>query len=173
MGNSSTTVAQMVAYYESKGVKYPSKTYSSKGASTIDDFCQIVLDESNAEGVKAEVVFAQICKETGYLQFGGDVAASQCNFAGLGATGGGAKGATFADVATGVLAQVQHLKAYASDDDLNLECVDPRFSYVKRGTAIYVEWLGINENPTGAGWATAVNYGYSLRDDYLAVLLSF
>ena len=37
---------------------------------------------------------------------------------------------------------------------------------------VIVEWLGIKENPTGAGWATGVNYGYSLRDDYLKPLLA-
>jgi hypothetical protein len=173
MGKSSTTVAKMMAFYEARGGVYPSDIYSDYGAATLKEFCQIVYDEANAEGVKAEVVFAQICKETGFLRFGGDVEPEQCNFAGIGATGGGAKGASFDDVATGVRAQVQHLKAYASDEALNNACVDPRFTYVTRLAAIYVEWLGTHENPTGAGWATGVNYGYSLRDDYIKPLLAY
>lgn len=173
MGKSSTSVAKMVAFYTARGGEYPSDIYSEYGAPTLKDFCQIVYDEAVAEGVKAEVVFAQVCKETGFLRFGGDVEPEQCNFAGIGATGGGVAGASFPDVETGIRAQVQHLKAYACDEPLNNECVDPRFSYVKRGSAIYVEWLGIHENPTGAGWATGVNYGYSLRDDYIKPLLSF
>ena len=36
--------------------------------------------------------FAQVMLETGGLTFGGDVQASQCNFGGLGAVGGGAAG---------------------------------------------------------------------------------
>lgn len=171
MGDSNTTAKKMAAWYTARGGEYPPEIYSDYGAETLQDFCKIVYEEATAEGVRAEVVFAQVCKETGFLRFGGDVEPEQCNFAGIGATGGGAQGASFDDVRTGIRAQVQHLKAYASDEPLNNECVDPRFSYVKRGTAIYVEWLGIQENPTGAGWATGKNYGYSLRDDYIRSLL--
>lgn len=42
---------------------------------------------------------------------------------------------------------MQHLKAYAvkgiSKNDLKYECVDPRFKYVNKGSAMYVEWLGL------------------------------
>ena len=51
--------------------------------------------------------------ETNSLMFTGDVRAKQNNFAGLGATGGGVPGESFADVSTGVLAQLQHLLAYS------------------------------------------------------------
>lgn len=172
MGESNTTVSKMAAWFNARGGVYPEEIYSEYGAPTLKDFCKIVYNEAEAEGVKAEVVFAQVCKETGFLRFGGDVEPQQCNFAGIGATGGGAKGATFPDVTTGIRAQVQHLKAYASDEPLNQECVDPRFSYVRRCAAIYVEWLGVHENPTGAGWATGKNYGFSLRDDYIKSLLA-
>lgn len=171
MGKPSATVEQMENFFKTRGGQYPTNVYSAFGAATLRAFCQIVYDEAVAEGVRPEVVFAQICKETGFLRFGGDVSPEQCNFAGIGATGG-VPGNSFPSVAVGVRAQVQHLKAYASDEDLNQECVDPRFKYVKRKTAVYVEWLGIKENPTGAGWATGVNYGYSLRDDYLKPLLA-
>lgn len=66
--------------------------------------------------------------------------------------------------AEGVRAQVQHLKAYASLNNLTKPCVDPRFNLVKRGSAKYVEWLGKKENPTGEGWATAKNYGYDIAN---------
>ena len=59
----------------------------------------------------------------------------------------------------GIRAQVQHLKAYASTVDLKSECVDPRFKYVTRGCAEYVEWLGQKENPDGRGWAAGAGYG--------------
>ena len=81
----------------------------------------------------------------------------------LGTTGGGVKGIAFPDVRTGIRAQVQHLKAYASTDSLNQECVDERFDYVTRETAPYVEWLGIQENPYGGGWAAGKDYGSKLR----------
>lgn len=159
MGNSTVTVAQMVSYYNASGKKYPANVYKDKGAKTIEEFCKIVYNEAKAEGVRAEVIWAQICLETGYLQFKGDVKAEQCNFGGLGAIGNGVCGETFVNVNTGVRAQVQHLKAYGSTDSLKQVCVDTRFGYVKRGTAVYVEWLGIQENPNGYGWAASKDYG--------------
>ncbi len=170
-GDTSTNVEQMVRFYNNSGRKYPDDVYDMYGAPTIEDFCQIVYEEAEAEGIRAEVVFGQVCKETGYLQFGGDVSPEQCNFAGIGAVGGGVAGEFFADVRTGIRAQVQHLKAYSTVEELNGTCVDPRFDYVKRGTSPYVEWLGIQENPYGGGWAAAEGYGYSLRDDYMYPML--
>lgn len=69
---------------------------------------------------------------------------------------------SYPDVRTGVRAQIQHLKAYATADPLAQECVDDRYEYVQKGSAPYVQWLGQKENPQGAGWATAENYGYSI-----------
>ena len=40
---------------------------------------------------------------------------------------------------------------------------DERFDYVTRETAPYVEWLGIQENPYGGGWAAGKDYGSKLR----------
>ena len=126
-----------------------------------------MYDEAVKEGVKPEIVFGQAMKETGYLQFGGAVKIEQFNFAGLGATGGSVAGAQFSNVAEGIRAQVQHLKAYASKDGLTQETIDPRFNLVIRGSAPYVEWLGQKENPNGFGWATAWNYGISMMNQYV------
>lgn len=161
MGSSDLTVSEMVDYYNAR-YTYPSAVYSSKGASTAKKFFTILKQEAEAEGVKTEVLFAQVILETGGLQFGGDVKAEQCNFGGLGAVGGGASGETYANVRTGLRAQVQHLKAYASTEDLNNTCVDTRFKYVTRGTAPYVEWLSIPNNPYGKGWASDASYGTKL-----------
>ncbi|WP_035288442.1 N-acetylmuramoyl-L-alanine amidase [Clostridium sp. KNHs214] len=127
-----------------------------------NEFVKLVIEEANTEGVKADIAFCQMMYETAYLKFGGDVKPEQNNFAGIGAVGGGAEGASFPDVRTGIRAVIQHLKAYASDQSLKNSCVDPRFSYVKRKSAEYLEWLGIKENPNGLGWATQANYGYNI-----------
>lgn len=165
MGTSQVTRGQIVAYYNRSGKTYP-KIYADAaygGVKNIEEFVQIIIEEASAEGVRADLLAAQVFKETGYLQFGGDVKAEQCNFGGIGAVGGGAKGATFPDVRTGLRAQVQHLKAYGDKNaTLVYQCVDPRFQYVTKGCAQYIEWLGIQENPSGKGWATATNYGISL-----------
>lgn len=161
MGTSSVTVDQMVSYYN-KRYTFPADIYRDKGADSAEAFFKILKEEAEAEGVRADVLFAQVMLETGGLTFGGDVQASQCNFGGLGAVGGGAAGETYADVRTGLRAQVQHLKAYASTEGLNNACVDTRFQYVSRGTARYVEWLAIPQNPYGKGWAADADYGTKL-----------
>ena len=171
MGSTQTSVDQMVRYYNANTSGYD--TFKSKydgkydgclakgGASTINQFAQIVYEEAIAEGVKPEVVFTQCMKETAFLKYGGEVNPNQYNFAGIGATGS-VHGATFENVRMGIRAQVQHLKAYGSLDKLINQCVDPRFNLVYRGNAKYVEWLGKKENPTGSGWATSKNYGHDI-----------
>lgn len=171
MGTSQTTVAQMVRYYNSNASGYDTfkAKYNGKyngvlakgGASTINQFAQIFYEEATAEGVRAEVAFTQCMKETGFLKYGGDVLPNQYNFAGIGATGA-VHGASFSNVRMGIRAQIQHLKAYGSISPLTNQCVDPRFNLVKRGSAQFVEWLGIKENPNGYGWATSKRYGHDI-----------
>ena len=174
LGNKETAVQKMASLYQSKKKEYPSGALGreankdKKGfkeedfADTIEEFCEILYEEAVDEGVRPEVVFAQSMNETGWLQFGGDVKIEQFNFAGLGATGGGVEGARFDSVRQGLRAQVQHLKAYATDEKPKKEIVDPRYGYVVKGSAPYVEWLGINENPKKVGWAGALRYGMTL-----------
>lgn len=134
----------------------------SKNSSAIDifgDLPYLYYNEGVAENIRGDVAFAQACLETGYFKFGGDVLPSQNNFCGLGATGGGAAGNSFASSLIGIMAQIQHLKAYSSKDSLYQVLVDPRFMYVERGVSPYVEWLGQKENPLGKGWATDSGYG--------------
>lgn len=171
MGTSQTTVSQMVRYYNSNASGYDTfkAKYNGKyngvlakgGASTINQFAQIFYEEATAEGVRAEVAFTQCMKETGFLKYGGDVLPNQYNFAGIGATGA-VHGASFSNVRMGIRAQIQHLKAYGSVSPLTNPCVDPRFNLVKRGSAQYVEWLGIKENPNGYGWAASKRYGHDI-----------
>ena len=159
MGVSKASVEQMATYYrDSVGeLTYPSDVYSSCGASQLIDFCAIVLQEAQAEGVRAEVVFAQAMKETGWLRFSGAVKAEQCNFCGLGAVNSApGNAASFKDVRTGIRAQVQHLKAYASTDPLVQACVDPRFDLVKRGCAPLLEDLNGKWAVPGDGYGESI-----------------
>ena len=163
-----TVVDKLEKMYLKSGRIYPAYYSQYGGAATIREFCEIIYEEATDENVKPEVVFGQAMKETGYLQFGGDVQIEQFNFAGLGATGNGVHGNSFANIREGIRAQVQHLKAYASKDSLNHDCVDVRFGYVNRGSAPYVEWLGIKENPNKAGWAASSEYGIDLVEKYIS-----
>lgn len=149
-GTSVATVEQMKNYLNTK---------NPLAESTFGDLAQLYFDEGNIEGIRGDIAFAQACHETGFFKFGGDVLPEQNNFCGLGATGNGVKGNSFDTPQIGIQAQIQHLKAYVNTESLVQKCVDPRFTYVERGTAPYVEWLGQKENPQGKGWATAVDYG--------------
>ncbi|MEE3718379.1 N-acetylmuramoyl-L-alanine amidase [Tumidithrix elongata RA019] len=96
---------------------------------------KIYREEAAIEGVNHDIAFCQMCLETNFLQFGGDILPEQNNFGGLGVVGGGLHGDRFPDQRTGVRAQIQRLKAYASTAPLVLAVVDPRFPYITRGTA--------------------------------------
>ncbi|MBE6038704.1 MAG: hypothetical protein E7218_05795 [Anaerofustis stercorihominis] len=147
---------------------YLIKNNKSDGLNPIDEdyakeFVITTIKEADMEGVRSDVAFALMMHETGFLNFGGDVLPVQNNFGGLGATGGGAQGAKFSDMQTGIRGVVQHLKCYASDDALVNDVVDTRFADYLREKAVYVEWLGKADNPGGYGWAVPGNgYGYKI-----------
>lgn len=158
MGSTRVSADQMAACYRSivgEGT-YPSQ-YKQSDAPTLSDFCRLVLDEAKAEGVRAEVVFAQAMKETGWLRFGGAVKPEQFNFCGLGAVNSSpGLAASFDSVRMGIRAQVQHLKAYASFEDLVNDCVDPRFSLVKRGSAPRLKDLNGRWAVPGDGYGESI-----------------
>ena len=164
-GKSGYRTIDLVNLYKKNSFDYPA-FYKNSDAPTLEKFCQIYYEEAIAENIRPEVAFCQAMLETKWLQYGGDVKIEQYNFAGIGATGGGNPGNSFSSVRIGIRAQIQHLKAYAvegvKESDLANPCVDPRFKYVKKGCAPYVEWLGIQENPSGNGWAAGKNYGYNI-----------
>ncbi|MCM3745790.1 N-acetylmuramoyl-L-alanine amidase [Paenibacillus pasadenensis] len=95
-------------------------------------------------GVRGDIALCQSIHETNWFRFGGLVKPEQNNYAGIGATGPGNPGTTFATIAEGVTAQIQHLYAYASKAPLpnGEKLVDPRFTLVTRGIAPNWEDLG-------------------------------
>ena len=116
----------------------------------------IYVEEAAFEGVNHDIAFVQMCLETGYLRFGGDVKPEQFNFAGLGAIGNGEPGLSFPEPRIGVRAQIQHLKAYGSEEPLNGELVNPRFRFVQRGRAPTYEGLA-------GTWAVDSQYAVKLK----------
>ncbi len=66
-------------------------------------------------GLRWDYAFFQMMVETGSLSYTGDVKPSQNNFAGLGATGGGARGESFKDVPTGARAHLEHVLMYTGE----------------------------------------------------------
>ena len=173
---STTTVNQMVNYYNAKA-SYPAY-YGNANVPDIRSFCQVYYDEATAEGVDPALAFTQTMKETGFLKFTGQVKIDQFNFAGMGVTDASTNGDSYQNVREGIRAHVQHLKAYAvKNPTFANPVVDKRYSSWfaanRSGTAPYIEWLGISENPSGFGWATEKGYGYSILNDYMNQLYKY
>lgn len=158
-GKSTVSAAQMARFYRKRRSGYPS-SFKKLGAPNINTFTQIIYKEAERYNIKAEVLFAQIMKETGYLRFGGDVSAYQCNFGGIGAVGNGAKGVDFRTyarkhykafgyksaasaekhaVAVGIRSQALHLALYAGAVRKSNNSIDARGKYVLVGNSPYVQ----------------------------------
>lgn len=185
-GSNIATAAQLNALLEEKEPairKMMETQYPELGFTPFpDDIAELYLEIGAKYNIRGDLAFAQALKETGYFQFYGRVQAFQNNFCGLGASGientgeealngvepdraayiPGLHGLTFMTVADGVEAHIQHLYAYAADEELpdGCELVDPRFQYVKRGVA--ETWTDLNGR-----WAIPGDgYGESIIDDY-------
>lgn len=128
------------------------KSDNPNGLTVFPDIAKLYREEGSIEGVNYDIAFCQMCLETNFLRFGGDIKPSQNNFAALGAVGGASESASFPSARLGVRAHIQHLKAYASTEPLVLELVDPRFRFVTRGIAPLVDSLS-------GRWAADVQYG--------------
>lgn len=168
---STTTVNQMVNYYNAKA-SYPAY-YGNANVPDIRSFCQVYYDEATAEGVDPALAFTQAMKETGFLKFTGQVKIDQFNFAGMGVTDASTNGDSYQNVREGIRAHVQHLKAYAVKNPVVDKRYSSWFAANRSGTAPYIEWLGISENPSGFGWATEKGYGYSILNDYMNQLYKY
>ena len=123
----------------------------------VEQLAQLYVEEAALEGVDHDVAFAQMCLETGFLRYGGLVTYDMNNFCGLGAIGPEKPGERFPTPQLGVRAQIQHLKGYATSDPLNQELVDPRYRYVRHGSAPTLEGLA-------GSWATDRSYAEKIVD---------
>lgn len=161
MGAARLSAQQLAAWFHGRQPR-PRGAYAA--SMPVEELVAYFIDEGRVEGVAGDVAFVQSVVETGWFRFGGVVAASANNFAGLGATDSGPSPAIFPDARTGVRAQIQHLRAYADASaltctvpPLNRPCVDPRFALVSpKGKA--PDW-----NLMGNGnWASAATYATSI-----------
>jgi len=118
---------------------------------------QFYVEEAAFEGVNHDVAFSQMCLETGFLRYGGLVQPEWNNFCGLGAIGPEQPGLIFPDPRTGVRAHIQHLKAYATEEPLKGELVDPRYRYVQKGSSPAIEGLS-------GTWAADRLYSVKIND---------
>jgi hypothetical protein len=123
----------------------------------VEQLAAFYTEEAAAEGVNHDIAFAQMCLETGFLRYGGLVTPDMNNFCGLGAIGLTQPGERFPEPRIGIRAHIQHLKAYATESPLNQELVDPRYRWVRYGSAPTIKGL------SGA-WAADREYGDKIEN---------
>lgn len=153
-GTAQATAQQMQTYIKKVNPSVPQ---------SVIDMIPYYLSEGQAEGIRGDIAFAQSCLETGNFTFKDSaVKLEQNNFCGLGVLDNGMLGASFNTPQLGIRAQIQHLKAYANQSSLKNPVIDPRFSLVTRGVAPTVQYLGMQENPQGYGWAAGADYGVKI-----------
>lgn len=117
-------------------------------------------------GIRADVMYAQAAKETGFGRYTGKVKPEMNNWAGIkkyGAVGDETEDhESFATPEDGVRGHFNHMSAYVGVEPVGE--VHGRYSSVKSlswaGTVKYVEQLG-------GKWCPDVNYGYSILADYV------
>lgn len=128
-------------------------------------YADLYLSTGARMGIRGDLAYAQALQETDYFRYGGLVSPWQNNFGGLGATGPGQPGEVFASAAEGVLAQVQHLHAYATARPLpsGLLMADTRYDLVSRGSAATLDSLS-------GSWANDSGYGSKINAIYEQIL---
>lgn len=143
MGRGNTTEVQLMMFL---------KASNESALKEFPDIPKLYREEGAIEGVNHDIAFCQMCFETNFLRFGGDIKPTQNNFASIGAIGGGAEAASFPSARLGVRAHIQQLKAYASTEPIVQEIVAPRFRFIRRGIAPTVEQLS-------GRWSADLQYG--------------
>lgn len=147
MGPARCTAAKAAAWARSRGAEH-----------FWCNLTEIFWEEAWLVGVRADVAYAQACKETNFGRFGGVIDASFHNTCGLKTTEGGGNydpdaHARFPDWRTGVRAHMHHLHLYAKGP---LEPTpDPRHFASIAGTATSVEALS-------GRWAPSSTYHESI-----------
>ena len=143
-GNSVATKKQMIDYVKKHNPDFD------------ESIAEAFLTVSKKYGIRGDVAFCQSILETGWFLYTGGTAVKpeQHNYAGIGVTSLGVPGASFATVAICVEAQLQHLYAYATKEDLpeGRTLYDPRWYYVTRGCA--PRWIDLNGK-----WSAGADYG--------------
>lgn len=125
MGKGSLSIKDLARFLEQNNPKIASVRAS--------EIAKLYVEEAHHEGVNPDVAFSQMCLETGFMKFSGDVKPDQYNFCGLGVIKKGIRGLSFSTMRMGIRAHIQHLKAYASTRKINNAVVDRRFDLVRRG----------------------------------------
>lgn len=130
------------------------------------EVAEAFIEVGELYGIRGDIALCQAIIETGWFRFEGSaMEPGDHNYCGLGVHRNGARGCEFPTVQEGVTAMIQHLFAYACKDELpeGEYLLDPRFSYVDRGSAKTWESLS-------GRWARNPRYGKQIMKMYKALL---
>jgi len=116
------------------------------------DFSALYIKEAEAEGINHDIAFSQMCYETNFLKFDNKLSRRSNNFGGI----GGAR-EYFRSALIGVRAQIQHLKAYATEDPPAQKLVDPCYYNVRFGSAPTLYGLS-------GKWSADLSYGEKVKN---------
>lgn len=136
------------------------KNNNSNALNQFANIADLYREEADLEGVNYDIAFCQMCLETNFLGFGGEIKPAQNNFAGLGDVAGSPEGASFNSPREGVRAHIQMLKAYASTENVggpDRPIIAPRFRFITRGIAPLIGQL------TGR-WSADPQYGKRIEN---------
>lgn len=139
-----------------------------KLACTVDELVELYWQEAEREQVRPDLALAQSLVETATYKYGGDVLHHQNNFCGLGTTGGGVRGTSFATPELGVRAHIQHLLAYTQRQEPSTEIVDPRYEVahkIRMERGVVDTWYGLNGT-----WAMGSLYCEKIMATYQKIL---
>lgn len=151
LGGGILTASEMRDYFLSQN--------PNADAKQVMRLAQFYIIEGTCEYINYSVAFAQMCLETGYLRFGNLVVPEMHNYCGLGAMDAQHPGEWFETEQLGVRAHIQHLQAYATTEEvqLNQPLIDPRYSWVHK-TKFAEDIHGLSKN-----WATDPEYGNKIE----------
>lgn len=130
------------------------------------EVAEAFIEVGELYGIRGDIAMCQAIVETGWFLFEGSaMEPGDHNYCGLGVHRNGVRGCEFPTVTEGVTAMIQHLYAYACKNGLpdGEELIDPRFEYVKRGSAKTWEQLA-------GRWAMNPNYGKRIMNLYKELL---
>lgn len=163
LGDPALTEDQLWDWYRSKSPG-PART-----TVPVRDLIRLFLEEGGKERVRGDLAFIQGVLETGWFTYrGSKVPPDSNNFAGVNACDSCPSGSRFPDARTGVRAQVQLLKAYATPRQVPLRFAEPWVlgppdSFYARGCC--TTWMEL-----AGTWATDPEYGRKLLRLYRSAL---
>jgi TolA-binding protein len=135
----------------------------------IMELLRIYKELADREGVNYDIAIAQMCRATNYLEWG----KNSFNYAGFYSTGNTIK---FNNKREGVLAHIQHLKAYASPDAIpRNQLIDPRYDIIEQKgyrnsvvffDQLYAKWSPLNESVYRRDITEILTNLYKASDSY-------